>query len=1840
MSSSIKRDYVQSQIKAILLEFFGLELEAIDPSDSFISLGLNPLSLSRLSHVIQNNFDISISYRHLADDISTPVKLIEEIKERLGEDGVTELERRAHHEELKAIMTEQLRIMSMQLNMLTGALDPSTYLELNEAAKSSMFLNAINASAPSSLFSHGSKSHLIPTANGSSTAHGSKFDSSSFGSYTSSRAQEESDLSQQQQDFLHSFIDHFTTKTATSKQFAAQHRTHLANPSGIYGFKKVWKELVYPLSIRRSEGAKLWDVDDHQYIDLSMENGNYFFGHSPDFIREVLYEQLDNSHSNNSPYSLAGDVAQLLCEMSGQDRASFYSSGDEAVITAIRLARLYTKKTKIIFFNDASHGNFDQVLVQSVSTNRTSRMLPKASGIPDAIAQQAIVLDLGAESTSDILRLHGDEIACIILDVGQCIQADHSLTDYILELRVLTQKLGIVLILDEGVAGFRISPTGSQEYFNVDADLITYGSILGGNLQIGALTGKEALMDGLDGGLWNYGDQSIPESNITYSQANFAPLPLSAAKAVLHKLKNAGPSLQEEMSLRAELIVEELNTFFAERSVPISLSKFFSSFQFNYVHDVEHIELLYFKLLEKGIFTTGLHVPCYLSTVHTDEDITFIVEATKEAIVELQEGGFFLPRPGHRVLAHSDPASPPQPNKNIADGIEPSLEEIVEAKDNQQQETEDLKDSEQDQGQTTEKSPELPDERDIRVELSAPHESDVEEVLEVPDEEHIIGEREGLEEQLNLEVEHSVEVQDSLDIEEHPLTEGQSEVWITSLIGDEASCAFNKPFKISFVGELNVQAMMDSINQVVLRHESFRLRFYKDKNSQYVAEDLPLNIEHIDLKEKDSSFQKERLVDEERKLAVTPFDLYNGPLIRVVFLEFSSEEYVLLLSSHQLVCDAWSWNVVLKEISVHYNSLVSDTIPSLDESPLFTDFVSFENKQKQSEHIQASYEYWSQQFSSPPPALELPIDYPRPGVKSYQGATLKHKLDSNLFEEAKKLASEQSISLFTLLFSTFNILLSRLSGQQDLVVVIPSAGQLQFGEETLVGHCANLLPVRLEFDGKYSASEFLKLASSQILDAYEHQVCTLGGILKHTSTQRDPSRLPLAEVMFNLRWDSSEIDFVKLDHSVDSSPISSTYFDLYFNFIDRDSQGLYLDLDYNAHLFEEATIRRWIYHFEALLHGIAINPNSSVSLLPLTPTSSQDIYRSAFTDTETPYPHTATVHELFEQRALLSPDTIALEFEETKLTYRELNEYSNQFAQYLIDLGVAPNDLVGVHMERSAGMLVALLGILKVKAAYVPLDPSYPSERIRYLVEDSKLSFFLSERNILEAIDTSAFPQHVIVVCLDDERTKITQHSKERPNLEYSSDQLAYVIYTSGSTGHPKGVEITHKSLVNFLCSMQKEPGFSSEDILLSVTTLSFDIAGLELYLPIISGGRVVVLSREIAMDGALLADAIEEHRTTVMQATPTTWRLLIESGWKGKQDLKILCGGETLPQPLAHKLVNMGSSLWNMYGPTETTIWSSVYEINRDEPVILIGRPIANTQFYILDDYLQLVPPGSIGKLYIGGDGLARGYHRREKLTEERFIPHPFASASGETLYNTGDLARMHPRGDVEFIGRNDSQVKVRGYRIELGEIECAMNSLPFIAESACHVFTDDNSDKKIIGYYKLQNSENPEQSALRAALRDTLPKYMIPSLFIQLDSFPLTPNGKIDRTALPKPDQQQRQNDTSFIAPRTPTEQLIADTWTDVLNVPRVSIHDNFFDLGGHSLQATRVITRLREPTKLDLSIRAFFEHPTVAELALLITELQANQEDADDILQIIEELEELSEDEISALLRESES
>jgi len=1072
-----------------------------------------------------------------------------------------------------------------------------------------------------------------------------------------------------------------------------------------------------------------------------------------------------------------------------------------------------------------------------------------------------------------------------------------------------------------------------------------------------------------------------------------------------------------------------------------------------------------------------------------------------------------------------------------------------------------------------------------------------------------------------------------------PLSFNQERLWFLDQL-EPGSPVYNIPMAIRLHGQFHAAALERSLNEIIRRHGALRTVFsaLDGQPIQVIAPTLQLPLPVVDLRNL-SEAQREAAVQQRAAAAGRrPFDLSRGPLLRTVLLQLRETEHVLLLVMHHIVSDNWSIGIFLHEMAALYNAFSHGQPSPLPELPLqYADFALWQRSREtgQGKELAVQLAYWKRQLAGAPPQLELPADRPRPVTQLFRGTFEPFSLSPALSAALKALSQKEDVTLFMALLTAFKVLLSRYATQPDILVGTPVANRHRAESEKLIGFFVNTLVLRTDCSGDPSFRELLGRVREVCLDAFTHQELPFEKIVEELQPNRDLSRNPLFQVMFVLlNAPQAATEFSGLRLAPLNVHSGTAMFDLTCTLWEGPN-GLAGRLEYNADLFDAATMQRMLGHFQALLESIVSNPFQSVSALPiLTPAERRQLLVD-WNDTQKEYPAEKCFHQLFEAQVERAPEAVAVVFAEQQLTYRELNRRANQLAHHLGSLGVGPETMAGVCLERAPEMLIALLGVLKAGGAYVPLDPAYPVERIAYVLEDAQVPVLLTQRSTMENLNFSG--GNLQIIFLDYESGIFSSANDSNPTVNVAAENLAYTIYTSGSTGKPKGVTISHGALVNFLFAMQEAPGLTAQEILLAVTTLSFDIAGLELYLPLIAGARLVLASREMAADGKLLIAALADSGATMMQATPATWRMMIENGWPGAQALKILCGGEAMPRELANQLLERGAELWNMYGPTETTIWSTLDKIESRDGVLSIGRPVANTQIYLLDRHGQTVPIGVHGALHIGGDGLARGYFQRPELTAEKFIPNAYSRKPGARIYNTGDLARYLPGGKIECLGRADHQVKIRGFRIELGEIEAVCSQHSEIAQVVVVAREDMPGNKRLVAYAVARGQQPPASSELRQFIMKKLPDYMMPAIFVFLDALPLTPNGKVDRRALPAPDLNQRELPNAFVAPHSAVEKILAGIWHQVLGVEKIGVHDNFFELGGHSLLATQVNSRLRKILGLDLPLRALFEAPTVATFAQTMTARFGNNGKLEKIAQMVEKMSAMSEEDKKKLLEQ---
>jgi len=1040
-------------------------------------------------------------------------------------------------------------------------------------------------------------------------------------------------------------------------------------------------------------------------------------------------------------------------------------------------------------------------------------------------------------------------------------------------------------------------------------------------------------------------------------------------------------------------------------------------------------------------------------------------------------------------------------------------------------------------------------------------------------------------------------------------TEAQREVWLADQLSTEASLAYNEAVELQLHGPLDAQALRDALDALVARHESLRATFSADGTQLMIGMPGGLPLEEHDLSLLGADARDARLQEAAQAVVRQPFDLAAGPLLRASLWRVAPDDHRLLLVAHHAVCDGWSWAVVCRDLGQLY-AQARGAAPAPGPAERYSDYAEWEQREAASPDMQAHVDFWVSRFpGSHLPVLELPTDRPRPPVRTFASERIDHPLDAALVDDLRRAGARAGTSLYAVMLAGFSALLHRLAGQDDLVVGIAAAGQLASEMHGLVGHCVNTLPLRIGVDPQAPFESLVRASGTTLLDAFEHQTLTYGTLLRKLPVQRDPSRLPLVNVLFNVDQDTgaSDFGFGDLGTRLRSLPRAFENFELFLN-ITPVPGGMQMEAQYNRDLFDGASVRRWLAMYECLLQDAARDAGQPVSRLRVLPGREAAELR-ALQPAPSPLPADLRMHGAFEAAALASPEALALRHGDVAWTYRELDALSRRWAGALVARGIGRGDYVGLCLERGPQLVAALLAVLRSGAAYVPLDPAFPPARLDYYARDAQLALLITSGRVAVAPRQWREDAAQRVLDIDDPSWQAEPGAAAADAAPaIGRDDPAYVIYTSGSTGQPKGVAVPHGAVANFLDSMRRAPGIGAQDRLLAVTTLSFDIAVLELMLPLCVGAQVVIADRETALDGEALGRLIDATGATMMQATPGQWGLLLDAGWRARGAFRALVGGESLTPEMARRLAQAAGEVWNMYGPTETTIWSTLWRV---EPALAarvgvsIGTPIANTDVWVLDEHLQPLPVGVPGELCIGGDGVALGYLGRQALTDERFV---LASPGGQAqrLYRTGDRGRWRNDGLLEHRGRIDFQVKVRGYRIELGEIESALERHDAVERAVVVTREDTPGDVRIVAYL-VPRGALPEPAALRDFLARTLPEYMLPQHVVALDALPLLPNGKVDRKSLPAP--QLQQPAAERCAPRTPLETTVLAAMEDALSLPGIGIHDDFFALGGHSLLAARLTTRLGREFDMKVPLATLFQAPTAARLAEAIDQLRAS-------------------------------
>jgi amino acid adenylation domain-containing protein/non-ribosomal peptide synthase protein (TIGR01720 family) len=2400
---------VENTIKQMVSGASGLDVSEIDSHAHFLEMGLDSIMLVRIRKDIEEVFHLDIAIERFFDSITNvhslmefiiqnaelpqPVQTAAKVQETPMEKQKAQQE--AGDQQLQAaaavsmemenwsssamgdsaierIMARQIELLGLQQRQVTDLLGQQLELLSGRGIKEKLTEGIGQKLGAEPGFKPTLQAVPVQTpltVQATKTGKTSQ-DPKPFIPYQPMVIGEDGNFTEQQKAYLDHFFSEYIKRTRGSKAHAERTRYVHANNRNVPGFRSYWKEAIYPIVAERSSGSRMWDVDGNEYIDLTMGFGVNLFGHNPDFIVSEMKAHASSSLPPLGPMSdLAGEVAQRISGITGVDRIAFYNSGTEAVMVALRTARAATGRSKVVIFSGSYHGTFDGILGVANPESNEDSALPMAPGIQENYVRDDVILNYNNPESLEYIRKHGHELAAVLVEPVQSRRPDLQPRKFLQQLREITAGSGTALIFDEVITGFRIGLGGAQAWFDVQADLVVYGKVVGGGLPIGIVAGKEHFMDPIDGGKWNFGDASYPvkAAQKTFVGGTFCthPLTMRVALKTIDHLESQGPALYDELNRNTGYLVQELNSFFMERNVPIYMVNFGSLFRFVSFGD---IELLFYHLNHKGVYVwEGRN--CFLSTSHTKDDLDAVIQIVKESVSDLQRGGFLPGNPeppdkggGRKTVSLSNEQKQLWISSVSGGPASASLNESVLLKMNGVLNLEALEEAvslliQRHEALRTiideisEYQVILPDVQapitacDLRGPSSEESQAELERwlvadasnafdlnsgqplfritVLQMANEvfilaltfHHIVvdgwsiavfaGEleeaysaicqrrdpkllqpvqfREYLQWQermmhqpdagnaaafwsaqfarpvpiLQLPSPHGHLAQKTFCAGRHTLmldrdvtkqlralsirsknslfitmlaayglflhrlsgqnrmvvgipTAGQSHMGVTHLMGNcvnmlpvyteikgntsaedylsavktamqqldqhqncslaslaermpgvhipiinilfnmdrpvrklnfsgldselisypvqhlhydlfmnvteinqelmldfdysrdliepevmkvwaegyrnillamiqdcslqtshlslvtdkqvkvlsqfsidhggkaildgyktsapvgvigelhtpdsgsgamvpsgklamimpsgemkycgeadrtaevrgyrvnlslleeallrlpclrhaqvavrrvdgyhspelavyiaspvhridvslvrsemadhlpvyaipshvvtldsfvlledgsiddsalpgldqlaqdqeplneietgivriweellgierasvhdnfftlggnslkatvmlsriyqefgiqipigrwfqyptirqlartieggstdafepiplqekremyEASAAQNRiyileqldantlvhniPGQVELHGELDPDRLISAVQHIVSRHQVFRTTFdiYDQKIVQRIGEAVELDVPYTEL-------QPLETAEERFGQFVKPFDLAKAPLFRAELVKISDSSHVLFIDMHHLISDGYSMSVFMKELVGLYEGQV---LPEIKVQ--YTDFSEWQNNSANEQRLKEQELYWLHQFEGDLPTLDLPADYPRPSQLSMEGKRLTMRLEEPLVKRLRKLASDTGTTLFMVMLSAYKVLLNKYTGQDDMVVGTPVSGRSHPDIEPLIGVFINTVAIR-SFPTKDKAfREYLEEVQRSSLAAFDNQGYPFELLVDKLNLQRDASRNPLFDTMFILQnMDMEMISGAGVTFRPQEKNPGVSPYDLTLSAEDWNGEAITLNLDYSTKLFKQDKAERMLSHYVNILDAVADNADVRLSRIDLLSAEERRHLLLDFNKTGLFYDRNLTIDQLFQLQALRTPDSVAAVWENKHYSYKDLDMKSSRFAASLRKKGVVPGTIVGVMVTRSFDMIVALLGVMKAGAAYLPIDPDYPADRIEYMLADSGAQILLTEAELSNNVKCNA-----TTLFIHDE----SLYQEEEPGRGFrlhTAKHHAYVIYTSGSTGNPKGVMITHQAVHNFIKAMAEEIDFNPGKSILGLTTISFDIFVLETWVPLTKGMAVVIASETDQLDPRALHRLITDHHVEMLQITPSRLKMLMTSDPEMtflNKVSDIMLGGEPLPIHLLHKLQNnSGLTIYNMYGPTETTVWSCVSNLTRKSNVD-IGRPIANTQVFLVDDNDMLVPVGVPGELCIGGEGLAAGYWNREHLTEQKFVDNPHVP--GHKMYRTGDLAKWREDGCLEYIGRTDLQVKIRGYRIELEEIEKTMiRQLP-VKEAIAAAKEDEHGNYYLCAYYV--PIDEAKLDSIRESLLKSLPEYMVPSYFIPLEQMPLTPNGKIDKKALPEPESGQFASEV-YTPPGNELEERLALMWKEELGLERVGIHDNFFEHGGHSLKATILIARINNELGVEIPVRGLFQSPTVRGLAQLL-------------------------------------
>lgn len=1555
----------------------------------------------------------------------------------------------------------------------------------------------------------------------------------------------EDDLTEQQRAFVRHLSDELIARTPKSKADAQTHRAYFADWISTLNFTLSTKEFTYPLVAERSKGARFWDIDGNEYIDTAMGYGTCLFGHNPDFIKEPMQAQLEKGIELGPQSAIAGEVSGLLKDLTGCERVAFANTGTEAIMVAIRLARTVTKRKKIVRFVTSFHGSFDGVLADMGEHGSQ----PMTAGVIDSMIEDTIVLQYATDKSLKEIAEQAGDIAAVLVEPVQSRKPGLQPKEYLQQLRALTEQSGIALIFDEMVTGFRCHPGGAQHHFDVRADLVTYGKIVGGGMPIGVIAGHTRYMDAIDGGFWQFGDASAPSAETTFFAGTFCkhPLTMTAAKAVLQRIKTEGTGLQEGINAMTSALVNRLNDYFEKMHVPIAMESFASMYRFEsgVAADMPRHSLemnLFFRLMQlKGIFVWERRT-CFFSEAHTQQDSDQIFNAVAWATEQLRAGGFSFRKAGA-----------PDPNKgpNGPGGGGNTIE-------------------------VADFSAVTPESSETAILVSAQTASEV------------------------------------------SSEEGRMFVLSQMKGGD---LAYRVTGALTVHGELNKTSLRDAFQQLAARHpvlrSSYQLEDGKLVRTLTPASDFTPSL----IEEQRDSHQGP--IDQDRN----GFTISQAPLWRIRLIKVGNQEkadhHILVFEFHHMVADGMSVSILAEDLVALYQHQ-----SLLPVKASYQDFITWEQTFVASDTFKQQLAWWQENLSPIPEPLNLPANRLRSPTNDFAGASYNLVLDEAQTTRMRTLARHLKTTPFMVLYSLFSTLLYKLSSQQDLCIGIPFDRRSNGDFERTVGMFTQTLAIRTNIHPDVGFDQLIKQVTQQCSLAYTHCNTPLEYIVEALDVKRDISRNPLFDSMFIYETGDRRLQQAPgLSFEPCQVDIVGASFDLTLEITDQNNR-LYCNFIYATRLFDESTIAAWADQYIELLELFSEQPERPV--IDATQLTQEAIKQQVigFNQSNEKFDTTPLPLQLVPVAERL-PDCIAVKAVDADLTYEQLLEKSEKLAHVLIAKGVTPEQQVAILLPRNSQLIIAMLAVLQTGASYIPLDPEYPAARINYMLDHAKVSVMIADPAMQKELMTDASwqtPSNELTL-VNPEKIRAVAANRRKPLPDINPEQLAYVIYTSGSTGKPKGVMVNHGALASFVTAIAERLNWPDDATTLGLTTVSFDIFVLEVFVTLLRGGTLVLANEAQQQDPSALAKLIADKNINVVQITPSRLQLLANSTELAQtfaQVERLLIGGEAFPAELLPSLQQIsGLQIFNVYGPTEATVWASVKDLTNATHVTL-GKPLANANAYVLNDEQQLMPVGNIGNLYLAGDCLANGYLFDQPKTDDAFTANPFKA--GQLMYRTGDLAAWNQEGQLTYHGRNDHQIKLRGYRIELAEIDSVLNDCAEVAQGAVVVRHLTPNNPMLIAFCIATGTQKQQEfeSRVRQQLRQSLPDYMVPGLIVVLDELPLTPNGKIDRNQLPEDlshwqasdsetedssleDQQDGSQDNDVV-------RDIRDVWQKLLGHKQISRQVSYFDVGGNSFSLMLMHNELDKIWPGMIHVTDIFANPTIAALAELVSERLDAQQTAD--------------------------